>query len=113
MGQNVVSVNHVSAVTLGFQASSELRSKKFAYGFDALLARDAGNVNRWFDAQHSHSCTFVVLQEIAVITRDFSHQTVLIKAMGFPDPASELLSMSKHRVRVGREIKIFSKQLLG
>ena len=79
MRQHIVADNEIRWPVFSPKALRHNWSKKLADCGDAFFTSYCGDVLRWLDTCHRNSMWQKVLQQIAVITRNFDHKTVLVE----------------------------------
>ncbi len=111
--QDIVRMNHVGPLASVSQALGDGCLKELADSRHTLLLRDPRDVASWFHTQYGNAGPHVVLQQVAVVAGNFHNQTVWSQ-LPLPDQVrSELARVTQHGVGERREIRIFTKQLLG
>lgn len=69
--------------------------------------------DRGVDAEHAHSVTQEILEQIAVVAADLDDQGICGEVSSCDDVGGVPLRMTKHRVGVRREIRVVGEQDVG
>src|SRR5687767_4716673 len=85
--------------------------KKSHQGGNAFLGGFAGNVHGQLDAQHRNTLLHEILEQVAVIARQFHHEAVRAQLKPFGHQLGIGLGMGQPAVGVGRKISVLAEDM--
>ena len=113
LGQHVVADHKICCHAFRHHLPSGLTSKESQQGRHTLLFRHLGDVGGGFHAQHGNPFLHEILQQVSVVAGELHHQALGAQVQALRDHVHVVRRMFEPAVRVGREIGVFRKDVLG
>ena len=111
VGQHVVRMNDVGALSLGREPRGQILAEEFDDGGNAALFGFACDVGRRLDPQYRDGRLGVVLEQVAVIAGDLDHQALRPKLALADQAGDQRPRVPQHGIGERREIAVVGKQL--
>src|SRR5262249_29388918 len=113
MGEDVISHDQIRLDSPRYQLAGRFLAKKFHYGWDSFLNRDFGDIRRRLYAQDFDPLADKIAQQIAIIARDLDDLALPVQAKTFDHHFDIGFGMLEPRFRIGGEIGIVAKNMVG
>ena len=104
VGEDVVAENQVGLAILRGEVSGDFLAEEFDERLDSLFARNFSDVCGGFDAEARNACLHEVLQQIAVVARDFDDEALAVEAELLHVAVAGFARMAEHEIRERRKI---------
>ena len=97
--------------TFACEIRGKSRAEKANQSRHAFLDRYLGHICGRLNAQHWHLVTDEILQQVAVIARDFYDEALFVQTKPLPHALAVSFAVLKPRIRIGREIRVVAENL--